>query len=313
MFLELSTLRSLLCIRLKPLIALLIIFSLNSAIAAQSKTIVKYHDKGYSPALRVYLNEVLKLALDKSTPEFGPYEIQYYSHALSHFRSKIETERGKLINLEFSAEWEGDVLNQNKVIQLHYPVFNGLLGLRDLLVTNERNADFSQISCAEEFKSMRAGLGAGWVDGNVLRRNDVQVVDAQLFDALFPMLVKGRYDYLPLGVHEAKAVLQTKVAQYDDITINPNLSIFYPMPMNLWVNAQETELADRMRAGYELAVKDGSLEALFQKHFGHVEDLMRSRTKKLIVMDAPGLHSEQTHQITEKFLDKYQSYFEVIN
>lgn len=295
--------------------ALLLLTYLSPASAANELDTIKYYDKGYSPQFRIYLTDVLKLVMDKTVAEYGPYQIEYYSHFLSSNRSKIETEHGKLVNLEFSPEWRGsgDHLDDTKVIKIDFPVFKGLLGLRNLIVKRERDGYFSQLSSADEFRSLIAGQGAGWVDVTLLRENQIEVREAQLFDALFPMLMKNRFDYVPLSILEADVALQTKVDDFPQLVLNQDTAIFYPLPMYLWVNAKLPRLAERLKRGYTLANEDGDLDQLFNKHFGTIEDILVNRVNKLIVLDAPGSRPELNATLIERFLNEHQGLFEVID
>lgn len=275
-------------------------------------TVIKHYDKGYSPLLRVYLTDVLKTALDKTVSEYGPYKLHFYSRFLSSNRSKLETERGVLVDVLFSSHWRGNFVNPSNVIQIEFPVFDGMLGLRSLIVTGQQGPIFSHIQSSREFKQYVAGQGSNWVDVEVLRDNGIPVVEAQLFDGLFPMLSKSRFNYLPLSILEAQTALQTKGVQYDDLTIQRDLSIFYPIPFYLFVNAEKPELAERLQKGLTKALEDGSIERLFGKHFYYVQSTHEENTKKLIIVDSPLITQEKNRELVDRFLQKYQQYFEIL-
>lgn len=298
-----------------PAILLILTCSMSVSVHANNGdvTVVKHYDKGYSPLLRVYLTDVLKMVLDKTTSEYGPYKLEFYSRFLSSNRSKLETERGVLIDILFSSHWRGNFVNQNKVIQLEYPVFYGMLGLRNLIVTSDGEQTLASLDNVDGFKQLVAGQGSNWVDVEILTSNDIPVIEAQLFDALFPMLDKNRFDYLPLSILEAQTALHTKGVQYNRLFINRDVAIFYPLPFYLFVNSEKPELAKRLAKGLQRAQYDGSLERLFRKHFSYVEPLLEESTKKLLIYKSPLLSDEKNQEYIELFLDKYQNYFQPLN
>lgn len=291
--------------------ALLLLFCASST-AAKDVTRVKHYDKGYSPLLQVYLTDVLRAALDKTEPEFGAYEIEFYSHYLSSNRSKIETERGTLLDVLFSTHWSGAFVNTNNVIQLEYPIFEGMLGLRRLIVTQGQYADFSQLQSRDDFLRFSAGQGSSWTDIEVLKANGIKVVESQLFDGLFPMLSKRRFDYLPLSILEAHTALQNKGTQFDNLLISDDVCLFYPMPFFLYVNAARPELAERLGKGLQLALNDGTVERLFAQHFHYIKPFFTEGSKKLVVLRNPIMSESENRAAVQYFLGKYENMFRLL-
>lgn len=279
---------------------------------ATEPTLIRHYDKGYSPLLRVYLTDILTAALDKTVSEYGPYEIDFYSQYLSSNRSKLETERGVLLDLLFSTHWRGHFVNPENVIQIEYPVFEGMLGLRRLIVTRERSDQFSHIRSTEDLLRFSAGQGSSWTDIEVLKANNISIVEAQLFDGLFPMLSKHRYDYLPLSILEAQTALQTKGVKYSNLTINEDVYLFYPMPFYLYVNASKPELAHRLSKGLEIAQNDGSVRRLFKQHFYYVKPILDNEAKKLIVLKNPFMSEEENRNVLAVLLENFPHVFEVL-
>lgn len=279
---------------------------------ATEPTLIRHYDKGYSPLLRVYLTDILTTVLDKTVSEYGPYEIDFYSQNLSSNRSKLETERGALLDLLFSTHWRGRFVNPDNVIQIDYPVFEGMLGLRSLIVARERNDQFRQIRSTEDLLRFSAGQGSSWTDIDVLKANNISIVEAQLFDGLFPMLSKHRYDYLPLSILEAQTALQTKGIKYNNLMINEDIYLFYPMPFYLYINANKPELAERLRKGLEIAQKDGSIQRLFRQHFYYVKPILGNEAKKLIVLQNPFMSAEENNNVLAALLQNFPNVFEVL-
>ena len=278
----------------------------------QEPTVINHYDKAFSPIFRVYLTEVLKTILDKSTIEHGPYRLNFYSRHLSTNRSRLETEKGSIINVLFASHWNGRYLSQNRVIAVPLPVFKGMLGLRSLIATSENNARIDNVEEIASFKHLIAGQGANWEDVQILRDNDVPVTEAQSFDALFPMLAKGRYDYLPLASLEVQTALRTKGLAYENLELNNRLSIYYPMPFYVFVNGQRPDIAKRMADGFAIASEDGSIARLFERHFGFLETELNREMKKLIILKNTVVSDKENNAITHAFLDQYGQYFDIV-
>ena len=122
--------------------------------------VIKHYNQGYSPLLRIYLTEVLKLTLDKTADEYGPYDLQFFSNFLSTNRSKLETEKGVLLDVLFSSHWRGYFVDTRNVIPVEFPVLNGMLGLRSLIVTHDNLETLQHAVNPADFKQLVAGLGA---------------------------------------------------------------------------------------------------------------------------------------------------------
>jgi len=277
-----------------------------------AKEVIKHYNQGFSPLLRVYLTDVLKLTLDATTPEYGPYEMQYFSQFLSSNRSKLETEKGVLLDLLFSPHWRGHYVNTENVIPVEFPVLNGMLGLRSVILTQETLPSLKQSLNQVDFKQMTAGLGAKWVDVEILAANNIQVVEAQKFDALFPMLMHKRFDYVPLSVLEAQTALAEHRLIYSNLVISEDISLFYPIPFYLYVNAQRPVLAERLQKGLAITLADGSLDKLFDQHFAYVHAELKRTRKHLVILNNPLISAEKNQMYVQQFLQKYHSSFSVI-
>ncbi len=291
---------------------ILLWLSCCAPIAAAEQTVVKHFNQDYSPKLRQYLTDLLALVLEETREEFGDYRVEYYSNALSPTRSKKEAERGDNINTLFAPDWMGPYLDINKVIRLTYPVFNGLLGFRAIVVNPADVADFQKIGSINEFKELNAGQGTSWSEVHILRSNGLPVVESQTFDALFPMLSLRRYDYLPLSILEIYDSVNNVPNHQQQYAIVDTVTIFYPFPFYLYVNRQQPELARRLQRGLEIAASRGSLPALFSRTFPDVEAQLLQQTKKVMLLNNPFLDASENAVLTKRFIDKYGDRLEIL-
>lgn len=297
--------------RIMCLLSILLLICCKS-VAADETVVIKHFDQDYSPKLRQYLTEVLDLVLEETRDEYGDYRVEYYSRSLSPTRSKKETERGDTINTLFAPDWLGPYLDIDKVIRLTYPVFNGLLGFRAMIVNQSDVARFESIDSISEFKALRAGLGTSWSEVDILTSNKLNVVESQTYDSLFPMLSLRRYDYLPLSILEVYDSVSNVPDHQQRYTIVDNVTIFYPFPFYLYVNKQYPELAQRLQRGLDLAASKGSLPALFSRSFPDIEMQLRKQPKKVMLLHNPFLTASENAVLTKRFIDQYGDRLEIL-
>ena len=271
---------------------------------------VMHYDAGYSPGLQPYMLDVLQYALDTTKDKYGPYKLELRSEVLSTTRSKIETEKGEYLNVLFSADWKGDILDSSKVVAHPFPAFNDLLGLRALLMTKPQLLN-APIKGPNAFQALSAGQGFYWADSRTLRHGGITVVEAQTFNALFSMLSKGRFDYLPLSIVEVQPALDAKHRQYPSIQIQQHNNIFYPIDFKLYVNAKQKALVERISLGFERASEQDFL-TIFNKHFDVDQVLLGKHKRQLYLIENPTLAPAMNRTITQRFLKNYGQYFEVI-
>lgn len=273
--------------------------------------VIKHYNQGYTPLLRLYLTDVLKLTLEKTTEEYGPYELQYFTETMTANRSKLETEKGMRIDLLFSPHWRGHFVDPSKVIAVEFPVVNGMLGLRNLISTEGTGALLDKTESMMSFKQLVAGLGP-WIDAEILAANQIEVVEAQTLEALFPMLMHGRFDYIPLSMLDAHTTLTTRKIDFPGIVLNREISVFYPLPFYLYVNARKPELAERLKKGVAAALADGSIDSLFSQHFFYVRPELQGKKRKLVVLHNPLISAEQNAFYLQQFLQRYDAGFEIL-
>ncbi len=289
---------------------LVLISALSSAALKAEPMVVKHYQAGFTKALQPYMLDVLKLTLDLTEDDYGPYQLIIRTEPLSSARSKVETEKGAYLNVLFGSDWRGDLLNEKHVIGHRFSAFNDLLGLRTLLMGSTPLLT-TQIHSAKNFKTLKAGQGFYWDDSTILRHGGVTVVESQTFSALFSMLNKGRFDYLPLSILEAETALNKKRRRYPALKMHPYNNIFYPMNFKLYVNAKDTKLNARIADGLSRAEK-GPLLDLFKRHFSITHLLESNKKRALYLISNPAMTDEQNAIITQRFLNNYGHYFQTI-
>jgi len=210
--------------------------------------------------------DVLRTALRKTDARFGAFSMRQYEIAMSpqRIRQELHTPGGH-INILARATEPG--LEQD-FLPIRLPTDRGLLSYRVLLVRADQLPRFARVRTLNDLRTLRAGLGKDWADIPILRAAGLPIVEGQTYDGLFAMLEAGRFDYFSRGADEAFRELGERRARHPQLAIEPTLLLRYPLPHYFFVrrDAEGQRLAKRIEAGLEIMIKDGSLNALFERY-----------------------------------------------
>jgi hypothetical protein len=179
-----------------------------------------------------YKITLLKALLDHTAPEFGAYRLVNIK-PITRKRGFVEMLKGEIVNLYFAPadqQWE-DIL-----IPIRVPIRKGLLNYRLLLIHKADLSSFAGIRTADELKEFAVGLRAGWTTTKVMRELDFQIVTAPTYDSVFKMLAHRRFSFIPRGVNEIFGEVEARKDEAPNIVIEPNLALFMPMPVYIYVS-----------------------------------------------------------------------------
>lgn len=250
----------------------------------------RYWDWGKTRKRDDYQVQVLQLALDKTVAEYGPYKIVRVYGTFSTLRLWQEVSEGTQVNIH-AGPWR--VQNGNSLydrnIAVNIQIMGGLLGYRKLIIRRADLDKFKQIQSATQLKKLVAGQGRDWVDGPIYRHNGYRVDDRANLPSLVPMLVSGRFDYLPMSVIEVDSVLEQHPDLAAKLTVAPGILIQYPLPTVFYVSASKPLLAERVERGLAAAMKDGSLDDLLYRSFRKEFDALRAETTREFFLINPSI------------------------
>lgn len=208
---------------------------------------------------------VLRTALDKTKPRFGPYEMRPSTEVMGQARVVLEMQasaarvnifaRATAINLE------------QQFIPVRIPIERGLLGYRLLLARSNELPRLAGVRNPDDLRQFSIGLGKGWIDAAILRAAGFRVVEGDSYDGLFSMLTIGRFDVFSRSIDEAWREYDERHDSHPDIAVEPTLLIYCPLPRYFFLrrDAQGEQLAKRIETGMEMMVRDGSLQKLFHQ------------------------------------------------
>lgn len=235
---------------------------------------------------------LLLLALDKTAADYPAYNLSRLDDDLGSDRARHELARGELINLYASPYRAAEGNVESKIIQIPIPLLKGLLGYRNLVIRKKDASEFERVATLADLQQKVVGQGRGWPDVAIYRHNGLKVMDEGLFSNLFAMLSLERFDCLPLGVVEAQAMLDEYGGDEKGLVVAKDLTVYYPWPVLFQVSAKQPLLAERITKGLLLAMQDGSMDALFEFHYGELVAGLKQNESRMIVLENPILKQQ---------------------
>ncbi|MFM9436757.1 hypothetical protein ACFDR9_003842 [Janthinobacterium sp. CG_23.3] len=210
------------------------------------------------------LMEIMRTALEKTTAEFGPFELEASSEKMNEERTLSELKNGKVVNIAWSSTSSD---KEQDLLPIRIPLRKGILGYRVALIQADKQAEIDKITTLAELKKLTIGQGTGWGDVKLYESNGFNVTTAK-YDDLFKMTATGRFDLFPRGISEAFAEQERNVKANPNLVVEKNILIYYPWPYYFFFNKSDTVLQKRMEAGIRKMIKDGSFDVIFKKYNG---------------------------------------------
>ena len=221
--------------------------------------------------------KLLELALSKHKT---PFEIvSPYSRQVTEARGEQDIIKGK-IDLQFMSTTPE---REAAMIPIKIPIYQGMLGLRLLLVTPDMNEKIRKVDSLTALSKFAGGHGSQWGDLPVYAANNLNVVTSVSYDNLFTMLKNGRFHYFHRGLSEIWGELD----QHKDLMVADDVMLLYPHPVYFFVGKHNSALANHLKTGLERAIEDGSYQKLFLQY--HQEFIRKGELagRKLIILKNP--------------------------
>jgi len=234
-----------------------------------------------------YEYELLQLALEKTANDYPTYDLKRHDEDFGSLRGRRALAKGLQINVYAAPARDKDGPLEAQIISIPIPILGGLMGYRQLIVREDRLPAMTEVTSEDQLKRLTVGQGQRWPDVAIFRRNGYPVNDTGRYSNLFTMLEQRRFDYLSLGIIEARRELASHQSANEGLALVPDLYLYYPFPVVFHVSAKAGPLAARLEQGLSRALQDGSMEALFQRHFAEELAAIHGESRRLIVLEAP--------------------------
>ncbi|HEU4778193.1 MAG TPA: transporter substrate-binding domain-containing protein [Telluria sp.] len=223
------------------------------------------------------LMEILQGALEKTTAEFGPYELGASKQKMNEERYLSELKAGQSVNIAWSST---SVEKEADLLPLRIPLRKGILGYRVALIAKDRQARIDQVQSLADLKKLTIGQGTGWGDVKLYEANGFNVTTAK-YDELFKLTSAGKFDLFPRGISEAFAEQEHQSKSNPNLVVEKNMLIYYPWPYYFFFNKADTALQKRIDTGIRKMMKDGSFDAIFKKYNGKAIEQANFKGRKI--------------------------------
>jgi hypothetical protein len=241
-------------------------------------------DRAASPAdlRREYSKALLLQVMERTVPEFGPYTIDYADIHMERPRLLEALKDGKLINV---TAYPADAKWLKTLRAVPVPTDMGLQSWRIALIDSKNQDRFRKLALPQGLKEMTAGVGAVWVTRASLHDNGFHYVTGSNYIGLFDMLIAGRFDYFPRGVNEIFQEYDQRKQAFPQLAVEESIVLHDNIPSMFFVSPRNPRLYQRIRAGMEALLNDGTLERFVLEH--HRSSLQRARLCNRRRIDLP--------------------------
>ena len=184
-------------------------------------------------------------------------------------------------------EWE------QKTIPIRIPLRRGILNYRLLMVHKSNLEKFIDVDSDLKLKKFKVSLRRNWATWGIMREMQFEVVSVFGYEAVFGMLAKQRFDFVPRGRHEIYDELRIRKDEFPALRVEPNVALYIPAPFYIFVSPKNPRLAKRLEVGLNKLVDNGFLPALFDEYYADFLRQSNMADRKIIRLGNPFL-PEQT-------------------
>ncbi|RYZ85727.1 MAG: hypothetical protein EOO68_29835 [Moraxellaceae bacterium] len=253
------------CVRVAHVLGCFLLAQIAEAGTAVPMVFTHRVPDAYNSGTASYEASVLKLALDKTIDEYGPYEFRV-APAMNITRSIQGMKSDSFPNLIVTLGYKDSYSADGDIAYIRFPIDLGILGYRTCFAPKSMLGKISKINTLDELRKLSIGQGRGWVDSAILKANGFNVVEAEPYSILFKMTAAHRFDLFCRGANEVKEEYD-HWQDLDGFGYDRHLLIYYPMPIFFYTNTANTQAIARVTKGLHKAYADGSLMALwFERH-----------------------------------------------
>ena len=210
-----------------------------------------------------YFRLLLEKALDETVEEHGAYKLVSMALPYSQNRSLQFLNRVDILDIMHSMSSSE---REQQFIAIKVPLLAGLMGKRMLFVHKKSLPYFSTITNANQLRKKIACQGLHWPDSDILEANNFAVTRVVKFEAMFEMLMLGRCDYFPRGIHEIVPEFNEFSQQYENLAVVQNIMLSYPAPVYYFVGLHNKQLAERLKLGLERLKLNGSFDQMLREN-----------------------------------------------
>ncbi len=229
---------------------------------------------------------LLSLALNKTGVR---YNLKPSDRILLQGKALRQLRENRSVNVVWSMTEQQRELD---LLPIRIPINKGLIGWRVFLIHRDKQNAFASINSLSALQRYIPVQGEDWPDTKILQSNGFDVETATNYMTTFDLLGRFQADFYPRSVVEVLGELEMDSID-PDIVLEQSLAIHYPSAMYFFVNKTNPTLATLIEAGLRKAMADGSVDQLFDLHYGPILEQLNIKQRQIFELDNP-LMTEQT-------------------
>lgn len=249
---------------------------LGFAQSAPKTQVVVYPKREMSVDRRLEFHlAVLQLALGYFP---GKYVIQSSDSVIPQSRRFLDL-MSKDSKLSLTWSMTTEERETSGVIPVRFPIDQGLLGLRVLLIRKEQQPYFEKLK-PTDLKKLKIGLQHDWPDRKIFEEAGYSVIAGPMYESLFPMLIAKRFDAFPRSVLE----VSKEQATYRDqgLVVEKKWLFRYPTANYFFVSPAKPDLARDIENGLLRAQQEGKFQALIKSYFESELGALSLKTRTIV-------------------------------
>lgn len=272
--------------------AFVVLFATFGATAAPVMRYIYHPPESPLDVRYLYHWEILRTALEKTTPKWGPYQLIPSRELMPESRQRYEIEHatGRITVMYLSTIPEFE----RELIPVRIPVDKNLGGYCVFLIRKEDKKRFANVRSLDDLRRFSFGLGLGWIDVDILKASGLKVVTGSSYDGLFEMLAHKRFDIFLRAATEVLDEYDQRKKKLSDLAIEDEILFYYPLPMYFWFpkNAEGRRLAARAEEGMRMMIADGTYDRIFDRYQRKKIETLRLKERKLFTIVNPNVGPE---------------------
>ncbi|HUR81846.1 MAG TPA: hypothetical protein VM733_13860 [Thermoanaerobaculia bacterium] len=282
-----------------------IAFAVAPVSAATPPVMTYIHHRPESPrdVRYEYHWEILRTALEKTKPKWGPYQFIEASEVMTEQRQAFELKHatGKLTVMYLGTTPDFE----RSLVAVHIPVDKNLGGYCVFLIRDGEQARFASARSLDDLRKFTFGLGQGWIDVGILETSKFKVVTGSDYDGLFGMLAHRRFDVFLRGAVEVLDEVARHKTEAKGLAIEGTILFYYPLPMYFWFppTPEGRRLAARAEEGMRMMIADGTYDRVFDRHQRWKIERLHLKTRRVFKIANPFVGPETPFQDKRLWFD----------
>jgi hypothetical protein len=211
---------------------------------------------------------LLRLALERTRATHGDYDLRPSAKPVNQARAAHEIVQGTGVVTIFARSTAAE--HEERMRPIRIPIDKGLVSYRLFLIRSDMQPRLDAVRTLDELRAFSVGSFVTWADTRILGEGGFTVVAGDSYEGLFRMLVAKRFDLFSRSVDEAYREYDERHALLPELAVEDKLLLYFPTTRYFFVqrSAAGEQLAQRVEAGLESMIRDGSFDAYFQERKG---------------------------------------------